>query len=280
MIAFFRLALVAMLLAGIAGLSAILTMQFAVHRTEVLVPELQGLPVSVATAHAAALGLDLSVTERFYSAALPAGRVLLQTPAAGVSVRRGWDLAVAESLGPRQIAIPDVTGRSERDALLLLRSKGLALGAIARLPDARVVAGTVLAQDPDARAKGAAQPRVSLLIADAALAETVQFAMPDETGKLYAQAAAELSRAGLHVQSSLGAPAGAQVLLAPGTPPGTVVAQNPAAGAKVDSAAAVLLFVAGQGAAPAGPAAPGSSGSGTSGSGTPGDPHPIVVNAN
>ncbi len=243
--AYFRFALIAVLLAGIACISAIVTMQFAVHGAVVKVPDLQGLAVGDATGRAAALGLDLSVTKRFYSTALPAGRVLLQTPAPGAGVRRGWDLAVAESLGPRRITIPDVLGKSERDALLLIRQKGLELGAVAHLPDARVPAGTVLAQDPDAKAEGAEQPSVSLLVASAEPPEKPAWIMPDETGRSYAEASAELTRAGLLVASAPGAPPGAQIVLTQATAPGTVVAQQPPAGARVEAGSHIVLSTTG-----------------------------------
>lgn len=236
-----------MLLLGIACVSAIVTMQFAVHGAVVKVPDLQGVSVEAATSRAAALGLDLSVRQRFYSTVLPAGRVLLQSPAAGATVRRGWDVAVAESLGPQQITIPDVLGKSERDAILLIRQKGLELGAVAHLPNGRVASGTVLAQDPGPDAKGAERPSVSLLVAAPEQTETPAWVMPDETGRPYAEAAAELERAGLKVESTANVPAGAQIVVTPETAPGMVIAQTPQAGARVDSSMKIVLSVTGAG---------------------------------
>ena len=242
--AYFRFSLVALLLAVIACLSAVITMQFAVHRAVVQVPDVQGLTVAEAASRAARLGLDLSVSQRLYSTVLPAGRVLLQTPKGGATVRRGWDVAVAESLGPRHIAIPNVLGRSEHDAILLLRQKGLELGAIAHLPTRAASAGTVLAQDPGADAKEAEQPSVSLLVASPAPEQTPAWVMPDEVGKDYAAAAAELEKAGLHVGSAAGAPPGSQITLGPATIPGTVLAETPEPGARVDTSTKVVMWVA------------------------------------
>jgi beta-lactam-binding protein with PASTA domain len=244
-IAYFRFALVAMLLAGISCLSAIITMQFAVHRTVVTVPELQGETVAEAVSRAARMGLDVSVSRRFYSAVLPAGRVLLQSPAAGTSVRRGWDLAVAESLGPQRVAIPDVAGKDERDAILLIRRNGLELGAIAELPDAQVKAGTVLAQDPGPHARGSSRPSVSLLVASPDPASAEGFVMPHVVGQPYAAVSAVLAKAGLQVASAAGAPPGAVVKLTPATAPGTIVAQTPPSGARVDSSVKIVLWTAG-----------------------------------
>ncbi len=245
----FRFALVAMLLAGIAGISAIVTMQFAVHRAEVRVPDLKGRSIAEASSRAAALGLDLSVTQRLYSTALPAGTVLLQTPAPGASVRRGWDLAVAESLGPQQVAIPDVVGKSERDAILLIRQRGLELGSVAHMPSNSSQPGTVLAQDPPPLARGAERPSVSLLVAVPAPQVAKAWVMPDERGKDFAAAQAELDGAGLHAESATGAPPGAQFALPVDAAPGTVISQTPAAGAKVDAAIPVIFWITGPGPA-------------------------------
>ncbi len=251
MIGYFRFALVVLLLAGIAGVSAIITMQFAVHGEEVRVPDLQGMTVDAATGKAAAAGLDLSVTERLYSTVLPAGRILLQTPAPGATVRRGWDLAAAESLGPQRIAIPDLRGKPEHDAILLLRQKGLEIGAVAHLPDARVAAGTVLAQDPGPEARGAERPSVSLLVAEEEPEETPAVVMPDEVGRSLPEARADLEKAGLHPETALGAPNGTQVTLSPATQPGTVIAQTPPDGAKADAHTRVILWTpAGAAASP------------------------------
>ena len=242
MTGFFRLGLVVLLLAGIACVSAIVTMQFAVHRTVVQVPDLRGLSSSEAASRAAALGLDLTVTRKLYSTVLPEGRVLLQSPAGGASVRRGWNLAVAASLGPRRIAIPSVVGKTEREAVLLLGARGLDLGSVAHLPSTRAPAGTVLAQDPGADAAGAEQPQVSLLVAEAAPALEGASVMPDVVGKVFSEAAAGLEREGFSVERQLGAPPGAEVALPPATVPGTVLAQSPEAGSRVGRASRVVLW--------------------------------------
>lgn len=250
MIGYFRFALIAVMLAGIAGASAIVTMQFAVHGTVVSVPALEGLRVDEAVQKAAELGLDVAVTQKFYSTALPEGRVLLQSPAASARVRRGWNIAVAESLGPQRIAIPDTVGKSEREAMLLIRQKGLELGELAQMPDAQVPAGTVLAQDPAPDAKGAAAPSVSLLVAEAPTVETPTYVMPDEVGRSYAEAAEEMSKTGIAVASTQSVPAGAQIVVgtAAGTVAGIVVAQQPPAGARIEKGSRVVLSVAGGGA--------------------------------
>ena len=76
MIRFFRLALVVLVLCVVALLSALTTMHFAIHGAEVPVPDFRGLTVAEAMRKAAALDLNLSIDNRFYSAEMPSGRAL------------------------------------------------------------------------------------------------------------------------------------------------------------------------------------------------------------
>ena len=80
-----------------------------------------GLSDQAAAEAARGLGLHLSVETRFYAAAVPVNHVLSQSPAAGSRVRRGWQIRVAESLGPQQVPVPDVTGQEQPAAAMMLR---------------------------------------------------------------------------------------------------------------------------------------------------------------
>ena len=120
MINFFRLVL-AFLVIAMAGLvSAVVTMRFAIHGAEVS-PDLQGLTVPEAVHKTANLGLNLGIDNKYYSADVPAGRVLAQSPLPGAIVRREWRMRVTESLGPQRVAIPKVVGQQERVAAIEVR---------------------------------------------------------------------------------------------------------------------------------------------------------------
>src|SRR5260370_38230567 len=87
-------------------------------------------------------------------------------PPPGTKVRRGWSIRVAQSLGPQRVAIPNVTGGSERVAELNIRHRGLGLGSVAHvsLPDAPQV--QVISQSPPANASGVSAPQIDLLVGD------------------------------------------------------------------------------------------------------------------
>ncbi|HET7102570.1 MAG TPA: PASTA domain-containing protein, partial [Terracidiphilus sp.] len=118
---FFRMVWLVLLLVVVAMLSAIFTMRFAIHGAEVQVPALNGMTVAQARSQAAGLGLNLDVDNRYYSAEVPAGHILTQSPAPGTIVRRDWRMRVSESLGPQKVDVPNVIGRDDRVAALELR---------------------------------------------------------------------------------------------------------------------------------------------------------------
>jgi beta-lactam-binding protein with PASTA domain len=252
MIRFFRFALVVLLLCVVALLSAVVTMRFAIHGAEVAVPDFSGLTVADAMRKAASLELNLSVDNRFYSAEMPSGRVLSQSPASGSIVRREWHVRVAQSLGPRRMAIVNVIGQQERAATIAIRRVGLDLGNVARMPYAGASTGAVIAQNPAPDAEGVERPSMSLLIADATATSLDGVVMPDLTGQVSATAASAVTHAGLKLAPTLDVQIGipqipsagiGQTLTAP-VPPGTVIGQSPAAGHRVYANTPVQLAVA------------------------------------
>ena len=250
LVRFFRAASLALVLVLIGLLSALTTMHFAIHGAEVQVPALKGMTVADARSQTAGLGLNLVVDNRYFSSDVAAGHILTQSPDPGTVVRREWRVRVSESLGPQKVEVPGTLGADERVAAMNLRRMGLAVGETAHLPDAGVPDGTVLAQDPPARAQGIEGPNVALLVAATADETPDGFVMPDLAGIPIVAAQTALARVGLkagppvfkdvHVPP-VGAGAAPPVLP---VAPGSVIAQQPAAGTRVDTSMTVKLTVA------------------------------------
>ena len=249
---FFQVASLIMILIALALGAAILTMHFAIHGAEVQVPSLKGMTVAEARSQITGLGLNLEIDNRYYSSDVAPGHILTQSPPQGTVVRREWRVRVAESLGPQKVEVPDTVGVDERVAALKLRRVGLAVGATAHLPYAGAEEGTVLAQDPPAHAQGIAGPSINLLVAAPVEDAPDGFVMPDLTGMPIVTAQAALQRVGLkgptptfvdvHIPDIGGANA-----ITPAKPPvapGSVVTQQPPAGARVDQNTPVKLTVA------------------------------------
>src|ERR1700752_929172 len=123
-----RFAMLALILVIVAMVSALTAMRLAIHGQEVEVPPLVGLGPAEAERAVAGLGLQLSIERQYYSPQTPEGRIMSQLPLPGTKVRRGWQLRVAQSLGPTRVAVPDVTGQSEHAAELNIRRGGLEIG--------------------------------------------------------------------------------------------------------------------------------------------------------
>ncbi len=247
---FFRVASLLTLLIAVALLAAITTMHFAIHGAEVDVPSLKGMTVADARSVTAGLGLNLNVDNRYYSGDVAAGHILTQSPSAGTVVRREWQVRVSESLGPQKVDVPDIVGLQQRVAELQLRRVGLEVGTAAHLPTAKAATGTVLAQDPPAHAQDIAQPTVSLLVAAPDDETPDGYVMPNLVGLPVLSAEIALSKVGIKAatpvyESVPAAPVGTGNA-PPVLPikPGSVIAQMPAAGARVDQSTIVKLKAA------------------------------------
>jgi eukaryotic-like serine/threonine-protein kinase len=249
-LSFFRMAPLLLLLVAVGLMSAIITMHFAIHGAEVQVPALKGMTVADARSETAGLGLLLDVDNRYYSGDVAAGHILTQSPPSGTVVRREWRVRVSESLGPQKVDVPDTVGMEERVATLALRRAGLEVGTTARLPEADAGENTVLAQDPPAHAQDIEQPSVSLLVAAPDTEPPDGYVMPDLTGLPIVTAQINLSKVGIktatpaYIDVAVQPVGGAGAQPALPIRPGAVVAQSPAAGARVDQTTLVKLSVA------------------------------------
>jgi eukaryotic-like serine/threonine-protein kinase len=238
---FFQMLLLVLVLLTVALVSALTAMRFAIHGREVTIPKLVGMTPLEAERAVAVSGLEVVVERQFYSPDIPEGRIMSQVPLAGVKVRRGWAIRVAQSLGPQRVAIPDVTGESERVAELNVRRRGLDLGSVAQvnLPDAP--ADQVVSQSPPAKASGLSVPKISLLVSRGP--EPAAYVMPNFIGQPLGSVTLALQDAGIKVGRVSVVPAAppvdtqvVPVAPVPPSPPGAasmIVTQSPAAGQRI-----------------------------------------------
>jgi beta-lactam-binding protein with PASTA domain len=189
--------LLALVLMTVALVSALTAMRLAIHGREVTIPKLVGMSPFEAERAGAASGLLVVVERQFYSADIPEGKIMTQMPPPGTKVRRGWSIRAAQSLGPQRVAIPDVTGGSERVAELNIRRRGLSLGSIAHVSLPDVPLDQVISQSPPANASGVSAPKISLLVGDGP--EPAIYVMPNLAGQPLGSAMLALQDAGIRV---------------------------------------------------------------------------------
>jgi beta-lactam-binding protein with PASTA domain len=226
--AFFRLVLLALVLLVVALVSALTAMRLAVHGQELVVPDLVGKIPAEARGVAERAGFQMEVERRYYSVTVPEDRILSQVPAAGTRVRRGWQIRVAQSLGPQRVEIPNLLGQSERAANINIRRRRLEVGTVARFWTADVPADQVVSQSPGPGASGISAPKINLLISDSAPAQS--FVMPNFAGMPLGTVKNTLLDAGLLLGSVT---VMAQVGTETPSWASIVASQNPAAGDKV-----------------------------------------------
>jgi eukaryotic-like serine/threonine-protein kinase len=248
--AFFRFVFLGLVLIVVAMVSALTAMRFAIHTREVAVPDLVGKTPAEARRIAEVAGFQFEVERQYYSVKIPAGMVLSQVPSAGTETRRGWEIRVAESLGPQRVSIPNLIGESERAAEINILRRGLDLGSVAQVQMAGVPVDQVVAQSPSASASSISAPKISLLAAQAP--EQQAYVMPNFFGQTLSLTTMAIKDAGLRVgkvtvttatQDSVGASPQASNQASQATPASVVVSQNPAAGSKVLAGAAVDVEV-------------------------------------
>jgi beta-lactam-binding protein with PASTA domain len=202
----FRFAMLALVLVIVAMVSALTAMRFAIHGQEVAVPPLVGLTPAEAEHGLSGLGLHISIERQYYSPQIPDGRIMSQLPLPGTKVRRGWQVRVAESLGPTRVAIPDVTGQSEHAAELNIRRRGLDVASMAEVQSPGIPADQVLAQSPSAKATQVLAPKISLLVT--AAAQPPAFVMPSFVGQPLGSVSRTLQDSGFRLGNvSVSAPA-------------------------------------------------------------------------
>ncbi len=248
---FFRFILLALVLLVVALFSALTAMRLAIHGREVAVPNLVGKTPLEGRKIAEASGFPMEVERQYYSATAPEGRILSQLPPAGAQIRRGWQIRIAESLGPQRVTIPNVLGESQRAAEMNIRRRGLDVAAVARIGIPGTAADQVLAQSPPPNASGVAAPKISLLATQPSQPQA--FVMPSFVGQSLGGVILVLQDAGLRVGSvtMAASPGSMPVTTSPTasspppqpSPASVVVSQNPAAGGRITAGSAVNFEV-------------------------------------
>jgi eukaryotic-like serine/threonine-protein kinase len=248
-----RYAMLGLVLVIVAMVSALMAMRLAIHGQEVAVPSLVGMSPAEAERAVSAQGLQMKIERQYYSAQVAEGRIVSQLPAPGTKVRHGWEVRVAQSLGPTRVTIPDVTGQSEHAAELNIRRRGLDMASVAEINAPGIPADQVLAQSPAANATEVAEPKISLLVTAAAGQEA--FVMPSFVGQPLGSASRTLQDAGFQLgnvtvetpvnpepaDTNPGPTADADA--AESSPASIIILQSPAAGQKVAAGTTVNFQV-------------------------------------
>ena len=118
------------------------------------VPNLEGMSQEAAEKALEDAGFKYEwLEEGRYNAQIPAGMVLVQMPAAGRTAKLGRTVKLTKSLGLREVEIPDLRGKSQKQASISLARAGLVQGAIVKGAHQSIPRGVVIRTIPVAGEK-------------------------------------------------------------------------------------------------------------------------------
>jgi beta-lactam-binding protein with PASTA domain len=209
------------------------------------VPDVVGLPLAEAFRRVEAAELRPRAKRVF--SPRPRGRVFRQQPAAGTELERERVVSLTVSRGPGRVAVPDVVGIAQAEAVERLEAADLEAD-VARVPSTET-AGTVVAQNPVAGEQIAKGSAVRINVSRGSTATTTTrttttttgtattrsvATVPDVVGQREAQAVRRLESLGFRPDT---------YPVASAEPRGTVVSQSPRAGASARTGSTVRVNV-------------------------------------
>jgi eukaryotic-like serine/threonine-protein kinase len=156
------------------------------------VPPTRGLTREEATKRLQKAGFEV-VRQGANSEAIPAGEVIRSDPAAGTSVRRGSEVTIFVSAGPKLVAVPVAVGTQRSVAVARIRARGLSPSVSAQ--ESQAPAGQVISQSPSAGKRVEPGSTVSIVVSTGVA--TVK--MPNVIGDLRPDAVDTLRSRGLSV---------------------------------------------------------------------------------
>ncbi|NIK60496.1 Stk1 family PASTA domain-containing Ser/Thr kinase [Kribbella shirazensis] len=192
------------------------------------VPQLVGLELEAAQQALTPIKLITGQIKEQYSETVPQGRVIAISPKFNTVVKPGTAVNFAVSKGKRPISVPDLTGKSYKEANKALRKLGFVVGRSTRY-DEKVAEGNVISQSPNSGTLFA-KDKVSLVVSLGPPLREV----PDVKRKTTAEAQKILGDAGFEVRVEK-APFNLGLNI--------VAAQTPGAGKKVKPGTTIVITV-------------------------------------
>ncbi|HRI30504.1 MAG TPA: PASTA domain-containing protein [Candidatus Kapabacteria bacterium] len=170
-----------------------LLMPYLIHSgKEVTVPSLIGKDIQKGSALLSELGLQIQEVKEVFSGQAPAGIILNQNPLPNSVVREGRRLYITVSKGMEGDAMPNLVGKSLREARILLMQQGLELGVVHYEFSELVQQDRIMAQSVQYGAKISSGEQVSLTISKGQEA----YPVPSLIGKTIAEAEETIVAAG------------------------------------------------------------------------------------
>jgi len=200
----------------------------------VTVPNIVFLLQSEAEAGLVAAGLVVGTVTPQCDNAVPAGRVISQTPTGGTSVLYGSAVNLVVSSGPCPVTVPDVVGQDQVAAQGTLTAAGFVIGSVSAVCNNSVPAGNIISQSPSGGATALYGSTVTLVVSTGNCPAST--AVPDVIGQTQAAATTAITGVGLVVGT-------VTEQCSDTVASGSVISQNPPAGVIMSSGSTVALVI-------------------------------------
>jgi serine/threonine-protein kinase len=217
-----------------SGCVAVYTVFFSTA-DDVTMPPLREMSVIEAIAEAERLGFTVKVEQ--VASSLPPGRVLAQSPEAGLKVRKERTVLLQVSKGGARRPVPDVRGLVVAQAQSVIQEQGFGIGDVIYIKDDSRPVGSVIAQSPAAPANIPSDKKIDLLVNQAGAGADGKILVPDVAQMSERQARELLIASGLRVAT-------VDPVYSPNAADGYVIGTRPAAGTTARVGDGVRLRVA------------------------------------
>jgi len=133
----------------VAGISAYLSLTLIIKSEDtVIVPNLEGKDVVYALELLTELELNTKVRGSEYTNDIPKNYVIFQEPQAGAEIKKGRDVKIILSKGPKTLFMPNLLALSLQQANIILEENGMCQGELSRTYHSGVEKDHIIAQLP------------------------------------------------------------------------------------------------------------------------------------
>ncbi len=225
---------IAITIGGIIAFDQLL-MPLIVHSNPTItIPNVIGMPTDQAVALLTQYGLNVQEVRQQYDSTQPAGRIVLQSPYPGATVRKGRRVYLVASRGDERVRVPSLYGLTLREAQLTLLREGLQLGNVQVVACDTLAQSGIISQLPPPSISVRIGTAVDLVVCqdttELVTVPNLLYRSRDDAAQIIQQANLQLGEVVLQHDETFA--------------PGTVLRQEPAAGVRVPPLTIVRLWVA------------------------------------
>lgn len=219
----------------VAGISAYLTLTWIIKSEDtVIVPHLEGKDVVYALEMLTGLELNTKVKGSEYTGDIPKNHVVFQDPQPGSEIKKGRDVRIILSKGPKTFTMPHLRGLSIQQANIILDENDLCRGELSRTYYRQMEKDLVLAQVPASDTVVSRGSCVDLLVSLGR--RPTAFKMPDLAGLTLEDALQSIETHNLVIGELKSADQRDK-------PRNTIVEQEPVSGQRVVTGSTVRLLI-------------------------------------